>query len=88
MVLGASLISLTDVVLDECLALVCIHNFGRGNVISLVWSTVKEAQVDPGSFPYGLSNSVKLNFPSKHTGEGCHFLFQVIFLTLGLVPSL
>ena len=26
--------------------------------------------------------------PSKNTGEGCHFLLQAIFLTLGLNPGL
>ena len=29
-----------------------------------------------------------LNFPGKHTGVGCHFLLQGIFLTQGLNPSL
>ena len=60
------LVSLTDVVFDDCLALVCIHNFGRGNVISLVWLMVKEAKVDPGSFPYGLINSVKSDSLQPH----------------------
>ena len=29
-----------------------------------------------------------LNFPGKHTGVGCHFLLQGIFLTQGLNPGL
>ena len=28
------------------------------------------------------------DFPGKNTGVGCHFLFQEIFLTLGLNPGL
>ena len=33
---------------------------------------------------YSLPDSFAQDFPDKNIGEGCHFLFQGIFLTLGL----